>query len=232
LWQGFKLQNIVVHFKHFLTAVEESSGTTRIRCMTSFLSLLYSMDSSHYSSLSRPEALAALAICSNATSGIYPDHWIEMNMMATNAVLKCAEGLVGTLGEAREGWQSFFAILLNVLSSKGLSLESMPVIKRRDIWQRYGDQRLRAVEVLTSKWETLAEFTGFLVQFVAQIMRLMMIRNPQVRKSGFELLLMVVTTKMSQSEEEILEKNLMEALQQFSEDGSLDSDLLKFLNSK
>jgi dedicator of cytokinesis protein 3 len=97
----------------------------------------------------------------------YPESWFSIHVYNHRATIKSLEHiallLIDKLLPAPDDadtfdtklWESFFTILLKVISSDVLALETFPEQKRRAVWKIAGDVREQGADLLQSTWEAI-----------------------------------------------------------------------------
>lgn len=97
----------------------------------------------------------------------YPESWLSMHIYNHRASLRSLEYLSSILIRSflpapddadtfdMRLWESFFRMLLKVVSSDALALETFPEQKRRAVWKIAGDVREQGADLLRRSWEAI-----------------------------------------------------------------------------
>lgn len=103
---------------------------------------------------------------------VYPEKWLNINVLAHRAVFKLAEiaGVVlerNFVPERQSGepfgtllWADFFTMLHRLLASPHLVIEDFPPQRRRVVWRLAGDIRGEGSRVLTRAWDAIGVVEG------------------------------------------------------------------------
>ena len=102
----------------------------------------------------------------------FPADWLSVHIYHHKSTMKTLEYLAGLLlgsflphpDEAEdyntELWKVFFTVLLKLVGSDALALETFPEQKRRAVWKIAGDVRENGAELLRRSWEAIGWETG------------------------------------------------------------------------
>jgi hypothetical protein len=103
----------------------------------------------------------------------FPANWLSVHIYHHKSTMRTLEYLAGILLESflphpdeaesynTELWKVFFTVLLKLVGSDALALETFPEQKRRAVWKIAGDVREHGAELLRHTWEAIGWETSF-----------------------------------------------------------------------
>ncbi|KAH8601842.1 hypothetical protein B0O99DRAFT_201756 [Bisporella sp. PMI_857] len=103
----------------------------------------------------------------------FPANWLSVHIFHHKSTMKTLEYLAGILLNSflphpddaenynTELWKVFFTVLLKLVGSDALALETFPEQKRRAVWKIAGDVRENGAELLRRTWEAIGWDTSF-----------------------------------------------------------------------
>lgn len=161
----------------------------------------------------------------------FPANWLSVHIFHHKSTMKTLEYLAGILLDSflpdpddaedfnTELWKSFFTVLLKLVGSDALALETFPEQKRRAVWKIAGDVREHGAELLRRTWEAigwdtssdekqqygLAKMGGYQVQYVpglvGPIIELCLSVHEGLRRVAVEVLQSMIVSEWTLSED-------------------------------
>ena len=166
--------------------------------------------------------------------GAYPSSWLSLHIYNHRSVMKSLEYLSSILFDKclpspedaddfdMELWKSYFSVLLKLVSSESLALETFPEQKRRAVWKIAGDVRENGAELLRKSWETIGWETsleereryglqrlgGYQVQYVPSlvppIIELCLSAHEGLRRVAVEILQTMIVSEWQLNEDLVM----------------------------
>ena len=166
--------------------------------------------------------------------GAYPASWLSLHIYHHRSVMKSLEYVSSILFEKflpspedadtfdMELWKSYFSVLLKLVSSESLALETFPEQKRRAVWKIAGDVRENGAELLRKSWETigwettseerqrygLQKLGGYQVQYVPSlvppIIELCLSAHEGLRRVAVEILQSMIVSEWQLNEDLVM----------------------------
>jgi dedicator of cytokinesis protein 3 len=173
----------------------------------------------------------------------FPSSWLSVHIYHHKATMRTLEKLAGILVESflphpdeadqfsTELWRAFFDVLLKLIGSGALALETFPEQKRRAVWKIAGDVREHGAELLQRSWEAIGWETsaedkkqygvekmgGFQVQYVPSlvgpIVELCLSVHEGLRSVAIEVLQTMIVSEWTLSEDlSIIQAEMIDCL--------------------
>ena len=164
-------------------------------------------------------------------SQAFPENWLSLHIYHHKSTLKTLAHVSALLTQSflpnedfaehfdMEMWKAYFMILLKIVGSDALALETFPEQKRRAVWKIAGDARESGAELLRQSWETigweaspdenrrygLRRLGGYQVQYVpslvSPIVELCLSVHDGVRKVAVEILQTMIVSEWALNED-------------------------------
>jgi hypothetical protein len=175
----------------------------------------------------------------------FPRSWLSVHIYHHKATMRTLETLASILIDSflpdpdeadqfnTELWRAFFAVLLKLVGSDALALETFPEQKRRAVWKIAGDVREHGAELLQRTWEAIGWETGpedkqqygiekmggFQVQYVpslvSPIVELCLSVHEGLRSVAIEVLQTMIVSEWTLSEDlAIIQHEMIDCLDQ------------------
>ncbi|KAF2639154.1 hypothetical protein P280DRAFT_402803 [Massarina eburnea CBS 473.64] len=159
----------------------------------------------------------------------FPKSWLSVHIFHHKATMRMLEKLSGILMDSfmphpdeadqfsTDLWRAFFDVLLKLVGSDALALETFPEQKRRAVWKIAGDVRENGADLLQRSWEAigwetsqeekkqygLEKMGGFQVQYVpglvAPIVELCLSVHEGLRSVAIEVLQTMIVSEWTLS---------------------------------
>ena len=164
----------------------------------------------------------------------FPSNWLSVHIYHHKSTMRTLEYLAGILLDLflpdpdnaedynTELWKMFFTVLLKLVGSDALALETFPEQKRRAVWKIAGDVREHGAELLRRTWEAIgwdtnlddkqrygmARMGGYQVQYVpglvGPIVELCLSVHEGLRRVAVEVLQTMIISEFTLSEDVIM----------------------------
>jgi dedicator of cytokinesis protein 3 len=161
----------------------------------------------------------------------FPANWLSVHIYHHKSSMKTLEYLAGILLESflpdpddaenynTDLWRVFFTVLLRLVGSDALALETFPEQKRRAVWKIAGDVREQGADLLRRTWEAigwetnaeerhryhLSKMGGYQVQYVpvlvGPIVELCLSVHQGLRQVAVEVLQSMIVSEWTLSED-------------------------------
>ncbi|KAI5295586.1 hypothetical protein KEM52_000905 [Ascosphaera acerosa] len=186
------------------------------------------------------------------SGGPYPIYWLSLHIYHHRAAIDVLRYLstilmrsfIPPLEDApafnTDLWRMFFSVLMGVVSSESLALETFPEQKRRVVWKVGGDVREAGSELLRQTWNAigweavgndqqqygLARFGGYQVQYVPNlvphIVKLCVSRHASVQDVAVDMLWSLIASEWQLNEDiSTIETALINGFDALSKAGAL-----------
>ncbi|PSS06691.1 hypothetical protein M430DRAFT_70351 [Amorphotheca resinae ATCC 22711] len=190
----------------------------------------------------------------------FPADWLSVHIYHHKSTMKALQYIAGILikffvpepDDAEqyntELWKVFFTVLLKLVGSDALALETFPEQKRRAVWKIAGDVREHGAELLRKTWETigwetsaeerqrygLAKMGGYQVQYVPGLVRpiveLCLSVHEGLRGVAVEVLQTMIVSEWTLSEDlSVLQTELIDCLDSLFKSKPLTESILQKL---
>lgn len=190
----------------------------------------------------------------------FPANWLSVHIYHHKSTMKTLEYLAGILldsflpdpddaeGFNTELWKGFFAVLLKLVGSDALALETFPEQKRRAVWKIAGDVRDHGSELLRRTWEAigwetsaderqqygLAKMGGYQVQYVpglvGPIIELCLSVHEGLRRVAVEVLQSMIVSEWTLSEDlSVIQTEMIDCLDRLFKSKPLTESILQKL---
>ena len=164
----------------------------------------------------------------------FPSNWLSVYIYHHKSTMRTLEYLAGILLDSflpdpdnaedynTELWKMFFTVLLKLVGSDALALETFPEQKRRAVWKIAGDVREHGADLLRRTWEAIgwdtnlddkqrygmAKMGGYQVQYVpglvGPIVELCLSVHEGLRRVAVEVLQTMIISEFTLSEDVIM----------------------------
>ncbi|KAG9246481.1 hypothetical protein BJ878DRAFT_540274 [Calycina marina] len=161
----------------------------------------------------------------------FPSDWLSVHIYHHKSTMRTLEYLAGILLESflpdpdnaedynTQLWKTFFTVLLKLVGSDALALETFPEQKRRAVWKIAGDVREHCADLLRRTWEAIGWETnaddkllygmtrmgGYQVQYVPSlvgpIVELCLSVHEGLRRVAVEVLQTMIISEFTLSED-------------------------------
>ncbi|KAN0112194.1 hypothetical protein V8E51_005145 [Hyaloscypha variabilis] len=190
----------------------------------------------------------------------FPENWLSVHIYHHKSTMKTLEYLAGILLESflphpddaesynTELWKVFFTVLLKLVGSDALALETFPEQKRRAVWKIAGDVREHGAELLRRTWEAigwetspdekqrygLAKMGGYQVQYVpvlvGPIVELCLSVHEGLRRVAVEVLQTMIVSEWTLSEDlSVIQTEMIDCLDRLFKSKPLTESILQKL---
>ena len=190
----------------------------------------------------------------------FPSNWLSVHIYHHKSTMKTLQYVAGILttsflpdpDEAEdyntELWKVFFTVLLKLVGSDALALETFPEQKRRAVWKIAGDVREHGAELLRKTWESigwetsedevqrygLAKTGGYQVQYVpalvGPIVELCLSVHEGLRNVAVEVLQTMIVSEWTLSEDlSVIQTELIDCLDELFKTKPLTESILQKL---
>ncbi|CZT04295.1 related to dock180 protein [Rhynchosporium agropyri] len=190
----------------------------------------------------------------------FPANWLSVHIFHHKSAMKTLEYVAGILLESflpdpddaesynTEVWKAFFSVLLKLVGSDALALETFPEQKRRAVWKIAGDVREHGAELLRRTWEAigwetsseerqrygLANMGGYQVQYVpvlvGPIVELCLSVHEGLRRVAVEVLQTMIVSEWTLSEDlSVIQTEMIDCLDRLFESKPLTESILQKL---
>lgn len=190
----------------------------------------------------------------------FPANWLSVHIHYHKSTMRTLEYIGGILLESyipepddadsynTELWKAFFTVLLKLLGSNTLALETFPEQKRRAIWKIAGDLRETGADLLRTSWyaigwETnseerarfdLSRMGGYQVQYVpclvGPIVELCLSVHEGLRKVAVEILRSIIVSEWTLSEDiSVIQTEMIDSLDELFKNKPLTESALQRL---
>jgi dedicator of cytokinesis protein 3 len=190
----------------------------------------------------------------------FPANWLSVHIHHHKSTMKTLEYLAGILLESflphpdeaesynTELWKVFFAVLLKLVGSDALALETFPEQKRRAVWKIAGDVREHGAELLRRTWEAigwetsldekqrygLTKMGGYQVQYVpvlvGPIVELCLSVHEGLRRVAVEVLQTMIVSEWTLSEDlSVIQTEMIDCLDRLFKSKPLTESILQKL---
>lgn len=190
----------------------------------------------------------------------FPADWLSVHIYHHKSTMKTLEYLAGILLDSflphpddaesynTELWKVFFTVLLKLVGSDALALETFPEQKRRAVWKIAGDVRENGAELLRRTWEAigwetsaderqryaLTKMGGYQVQYVpvlvGPIVELCLSVHEGLRRVAVEVLQTMVVSEWTLSEDlSVIQTEMIDCLDQLFKSKPLTESILQKL---
>ena len=190
----------------------------------------------------------------------FPANWLSVHIYHHKSTMKTLEYLAGILLESflpdpddaesynTELWKVFFTVLLKLVGSDALALETFPEQKRRAVWKIAGDVREQGAELLRRTWESigwetsqderqryaLAKMGGYQVQYVpvlvGPIVELCLSVHEGLRRVAVQVLQTMIVSEWTLSEDlSVIQTEIIDCLDQLFKSKPLTESTLQKL---
>ncbi|CZR52551.1 related to dock180 protein [Phialocephala subalpina] len=190
----------------------------------------------------------------------FPSDWLSVHIYHHKSTMKTLEYLAGILldsflphpddaeGYNTELWKAFFTVLLKLVGSDALALETFPEQKRRAVWKIAGDVREHGAELLRRTWEAigwetspddrqkynLAKMGGYQVQYVpvlvGPIVELCLSVHEGLRRVAVEVLQTMIVSEWTLSEDlSVIQTEMIDCLDRLFKSKPLTESILQKL---
>jgi hypothetical protein len=190
----------------------------------------------------------------------FPSNWLSVHIYHHKSTMKTLEYLAGILLESflpepdeaecfhTELWKGFFTVLLKLVGSDALALETFPEQKRRAVWKIAGDVREHGAELLRRTWESigwdtsheekqrygLMKMGGYQVQYVpalvGPILELCLSVHEGLRRVAVEVLQSMIVSEWTLSEDiSVIQTEMIDCLDHLFKSKPLTESILQKL---
>jgi dedicator of cytokinesis protein 3 len=190
----------------------------------------------------------------------FPSNWLSVHIYHHKSTMKSLEYLAGLLldgflpdpddaeGYNTELWKIFFTVLLKLVGSDALALETFPEQKRRAVWKIAGDVREHGAELLRRTWEAigwetspderqqygLSKMGGYQVQYVpvlvGPIVELCLSVHEGLRRVAVEVLQTMIVSEWTLSEDlGVIQTEMIDCLDRLFKSKPLTESILQKL---
>ena len=190
----------------------------------------------------------------------FPVDWLSVHIYHHKSTLKTLEYLAGILLDSflphpddaenykTKLWKVFFTVLLKLVGSDALALETFPEQKRRAVWKIAGDVRENGAELLRRTWEaigwetspderqrySLTKMGGYQVQYVpvlvGPIVELCLSVHEGLRRVAVEVLQSMVVSEWTLSEDlSVIQTEMIDCLDRLFKSKPLTESILQKL---
>lgn len=190
----------------------------------------------------------------------FPSNWLSVHIYHHKSTMKTLEYLAGILLESflpdpddaesynTELWKVFFTVLLKLVGSDALALETFPEQKRRAVWKIAGDVREHGAELLRRTWEAigwetspderqrygLTNMGGYQVQYVpvlvGPIVELCLSVHEGLRRVAVEVLQTMIVSEWTLSEDlSVIQTEMIDCLDHLFKSKPLTESILQKL---
>ncbi|KAI9049743.1 hypothetical protein LZ554_005895 [Drepanopeziza brunnea f. sp. 'monogermtubi'] len=190
----------------------------------------------------------------------FPSDWLSVHILHHKSTMKTLEYISGILldsflpppddaeGYNTELWKMFFTVLLKLVGSDALALETFPEQKRRAVWKIAGDVREHGAELLRRSWEAigwdtsldemnqygLTKMGGYQVQYVpalvGPIVELCLSVHEGLRRVAVEVLQTMIVSEWTLSEDlSIVQTEMIDCLDHLFKSKPLTESILQKL---
>ena len=190
----------------------------------------------------------------------FPSDWLSVHIYHHKSTMKTLEYLAGILLDSflphpddaenynTELWKVFFTVLLKLVGSDALALETFPEQKRRAVWKIAGDVRENGAELLRRTWEAigwetsaderqryaLTKMGGYQVQYVpvlvGPIVELCLSVHEGLRHVAVEVLQTMIVSEWTLSEDlSVIQTEMIDCLDRLFKSKPLTESILQKL---
>ena len=190
----------------------------------------------------------------------FPANWLSVHIYHHKSTMKTLEYLAGILLDGflpdpeeaetfnTELWKGFFTVLLKIVGSDALALETFPEQKRRAVWKIAGDVREHGAELLRRAWEAigwdtspderqrygLVKMGGYQVQYVpalvGPIVELCLSVHEGLRRVAVEVLQSMIVSEWTLSEDlSVIQTEMIDCLDHLFKSKPLTESILQKL---
>ncbi|TVY64260.1 Dedicator of cytokinesis protein [Lachnellula suecica] len=190
----------------------------------------------------------------------FPSNWLSVHIYHHKSTMKTLEYLAGILLESflphpddaenynTELWKVFFTVLLKLVGSDALALETYPEQKRRAVWKIAGDIREHGADLLRRTWEAigwetslderqkynLTKMGGYQVQYVpvlvGPIVELCLSVHEGLRRVAVEVLQTMIVSEWTLSEDlSVIQMEMIDCLDRLFKSKPLTESILQKL---
>jgi hypothetical protein len=190
----------------------------------------------------------------------FPSDWLSVHIYHHKSTMKTLEYLAGILLDSflphpddaenynTELWKVFFTVLLKLVGSDALALETFPEQKRRAVWKIAGDVRENGAELLRRTWEAigwetspderqkyaLTKMGGYQVQYVpvlvGPIVELCLSVHEGLRRVAVEVLQTMIVSEWTLSEDlSVIQTEMIDCLDRLFKSKPLTESILQKL---
>jgi hypothetical protein len=190
----------------------------------------------------------------------FPSNWLSVHIYHHKSTMKTLQYVAGILMRSflphpddaedynTELWKAFFTVLLKLVGSDALALETFPEQKRRAVWKIAGDIREHGAELLRKTWESigwetsddelhrygLAMTGGYQVQYVpalvGPIIELCLSVHQGLRNVAVEVLQTMIVSEWTLSEDlSAIQTELIDCLDELFKSKPLTESILQKL---
>jgi dedicator of cytokinesis protein 3 len=190
----------------------------------------------------------------------FPANWLSVHIYHHKSTMKTLEYLAGILLELflpepddaeafnTELWKGFFTVLLKLVGSDALALETFPEQKRRAVWKIAGDVREHGAELLRRTWDAigwdtspdekqqygLTKMGGYQVQYVpglvGPIVELCLSVHEGLRRVAVEVLQSMIVSEWTLSEDlSVIQTEMIDCLDHLFKSKPLTESILQKL---
>ena len=190
----------------------------------------------------------------------FPANWLSVHIYHHKSTMKTLQYLAGILLESflphpddaeqynTELWKIFFTVLLKLVGSDALALETFPEQKRRAVWKIAGDVREHGAELLRRTWEaigwetsaderqrySLTKMGGYQVQYVpalvGPIVELCLSVHEGLRRVAVEVLQTMIVSEWTLSEDlSVIQTEMIDCLDRLFKSKPLTESILQKL---
>ncbi|KAK2627628.1 hypothetical protein QTJ16_003594 [Diplocarpon rosae] len=190
----------------------------------------------------------------------FPSNWLSVHVFHHKSAMKTLEYIAGILLESflphpddaedynTELWKAFFTVLLKLVGSDALALETFPEQKRRAVWKISGDVREHGADLLRKSWEAigwetslderklygLAKTGGYQVQYVpvlvGPIVELCLSVHEGLRRVAVEVLQTMIVSEWILSEDlSVIQTEMIDCLDRLFKSKPLTESILQKL---
>ncbi|KAK0100608.1 hypothetical protein ONS95_007063 [Cadophora gregata] len=190
----------------------------------------------------------------------FPANWLSVHIFHHKSTMKTLEYVAGILHESflphpddaenynTEVWKAFFTVLLKLVGSDALALETFPEQKRRAVWKIAGDVREHGADLLRRTWEaigwetssderqrySLAKMGGYQVQYVpvlvGPIVELCLSVHEGLRRVAVEVLQTMIVSEWTLSEDlSVIQTEMIDCLDRLFKSKPLTESILQKL---
>jgi hypothetical protein len=190
----------------------------------------------------------------------FPADWLSVHIYHHKSTMKTLEYLAGILLESflphpddaesynTELWKVFFTVLLKLVGSDALALETFPEQKRRAVWKIAGDVREHGAELMRRTWDAigwdtspdekqrygLTKMGGYQVQYVpvlvGPIVELCLSVHEGLRRVAVEVLQTMIVSEWTLSEDlSVIQTEMIDCLDRLFKSKPLTESILQKL---
>ncbi|RKF63922.1 Dedicator of cytokinesis protein 1 [Golovinomyces cichoracearum] len=190
----------------------------------------------------------------------FPASWLSVHIYHHKSTMKTLEYIYGILLENfipdpdeaenynTELWKAFFTVLLKLIGSDILALETFPEQKRRAVWKIAGDIREAGADLMRMAWHSigwetsleercrygLARMGGYQVQYVpclvGPIVELCLSVHESLRKVAVEVLHTIIVSEWTLSEDiYVIQAEVIDYLDRLFKSKTLTESILQKL---